>query len=1487
MLAYSAPCLPCRFPEATCATEDGGEMNPCIRRAKFISDTKYECVVPSRRSIVSGQPSASYQKMQFSPYAPQQLKDENPMLYEEQFRNGQSAADLVFHLKFTQVRLESFSAPVNAPELATDRRSLLIDATGQKVNAIGAPPACLNFQQMHRQGALTLALRNAGATVATKMIPLQIDNVLDALGGCAQLEGFCVGQVSDHVAGNDINSRLCAPTQANEYKGNPIEELQSNGKVEEIGCCEAKGMDPETCCPDINDPRWQQDPTAGLKFNHQGLLSEAGLGSLYDPEWNTVTYKGKCNFPNVKKYPERVADTTEELCPVTINWRLPTIRLCRGGLNANEHCTNDAFCGTGLCVYMPMNSVLQISTNDGQEYSGPSSSAILFYNQPNLLSIFPSRVVKDCGESAPGRRDCGWGQWWQAAMLPADSTKCGLETFCARRQQVELKIASGLVTNPCSACNEIFITDESFNNVKCKFQVGDASVLAAAKYTGMPGYSLVTCPSPVLNEPSRVLVSVALDGQTFVGEIRPSGGGPARITSMVFIRRPEVTAVVPTNGIFDANTEINITGKYFCNDTAAMPCRLPPGQVVYDHWCIFDFMAVNPVRTDGWEVARRYSPAVIINENRITCRAPVIKPDAVPARPRALVGVLLHGIWDSANAILRNPSDTIRSEAFYIYHGRPTALRLMPGAGAFAGGTRITIDGQGIFDTYRGCKNQGVEDDGDLPIGWPATPTCSLIPSGKQFVPKAYCRFGDSVVEALISVPQAATDPFNRNSLVCVSPAKPDPSGSDRGYTISDISFSINGKPDEFSNAVPYIFAAQKVRELIPTTGSAGGNKMLTVRGSGFVNSPQLTCFFTPDTFSAWDATISKTDDRDPPTISREAGTEPIAGMRLATKATFLDSDNVVCRIPSAWEYPLKCTCKCSAHPVCPGALSYLHLQQTRTNLTMYEFPSSAPWTAAARTVPIFETLDTSSLVEDAKCTPDESYNLAFPTDRAAAPGACSTSIGSSCQVRVQVGMNVQQLSHEDVPVAYVYDIRMPEVHSVHPTAGPISGDTLVTIKGDRFPPHDGDGCFVTPRCVFGPNLMVEAARVSSTELTCRSPRACAWNIYSGGVGVAKPGEERHLAKGPPAPGTPCKFPFVWPPDSGKRQTSCVQIVRDEEQFPDQDDDLDFMAAVSFFGDSDTVPTQPFCAATSNFALDKQWGLCSCNMTAAGPIPFALTFNLVFFITPDDARSRQFVYYNDMDLRGATEEGLYPVSGTSDSPTTLTLKGGNFSNVGQTIYCFFADNFGVNVTTLATPVSDSMLECLTPPKSDEMDFSIFVSITGNMQQFSDSLAFMYFLSPIITKIHPTPDTIGLLKTGQIDASLDSRYNMAAGPTAGGTRVTINGLRILDKARCPVKEATGLIETELGLQSCSKADCPTQMQCQFPFYYQKQGAAKEERYDACTEDDVKIKLGTRVAPGTTWCMVNYRKPGNVVRIHSRLRVRARAFYAQGPWDPCGI
>ena len=311
----------CRFPGASCAAEDGSSIFPCIRGARYVSPTAYTCVVPSKRSEVNGQVEPSNQAMEFSIFAAEPLKVQciqsgSDCLYENLFIK--SAEDFLFHAKFSKLVLDAFSAPVNAPEMGTDMRTLAIDATDQKFLRPGSEPTCLNFEKIHNERAIKLALRNDGAVVSTNMIEVQVDRVLNTIGrggGCPVLEGYCVGLIL-------LKNRGSKPV-LNDGAGYPeiLQCYPSQGnKNGDIDCCTAKGMDADivdgedrgSCCPDLSNDMWQYGANDELFFNDPDLLEQAFMQgrieqNLYDPELDTIQYRAlQCKYPNWKKYPERV-----------------------------------------------------------------------------------------------------------------------------------------------------------------------------------------------------------------------------------------------------------------------------------------------------------------------------------------------------------------------------------------------------------------------------------------------------------------------------------------------------------------------------------------------------------------------------------------------------------------------------------------------------------------------------------------------------------------------------------------------------------------------------------------------------------------------------------------------------------------------------------------------------------------------------------------------------------------------------------------------------------------------------------------------------------------------------------------------------------------------------------------------------------------------------------------------------------------------------
>jgi hypothetical protein len=73
-----------------------------------------------------------------------------------------------------------------------------------------------------------------------------------------------------------------------------------------------------------------------------------------------------------------------------------------------------------------------------------------------------------------------------------------------------------------------------------------------------------------------------------------------------------------------------------------------------------------------------------------------------------------------------------------------------------------------------------------------------------------------------------------------------------------------------------------------------------------------------------------------------------------------------------------------------------------RTNLSRYEFPPSAPWSAAAISEAKYMQGDVSRTVET--CSKDMSFNYNYPTDRITTTQSLAA-VGWGCQVQVQASI--------------------------------------------------------------------------------------------------------------------------------------------------------------------------------------------------------------------------------------------------------------------------------------------------------------------------------------------------------------------------------------------------------------------------------------------------------------------------------------------------
>ena len=742
-----------------------------------------------------------------------------------------SDRDFTFHLPFDEATLSAHASPVN---IAGTMHKLVIDSTKQMVRLQpGGPLQCLSFEKIHRDGSLKLALRNVGSSISNTFTPVNITKVEDTIDGCQQLGGFC-------------RTDSCQPVV---HARNPP-------------CCSAANTDPLTCCPRSS--------------------SNASV---------------TCWTPNIINIDPSIAvGALTQICTAVIFWSPPAIFLCKTGLKDGEPCNGDPNeCPGGVCVQTPMLADLRISTNSGQQFASPVGAQIIFYSPSTVQSVFPLRVMKDCGST-----DCWMDLESSAGARAADQTTCGRTSACEARETVTVSVYCPMdLAQMCTYCRVISQGEAQFGFKKasCRFTSKlntSLKVVVPGTYTYNLDYPTVSCIAPVFTFPCPVDVEVALDGFTFVGAQTVESNGV-----ILFIARPSVNSVLPTNGVFGAETSFTVHGDQFCNETAGTPCGV---NSTFD-WCIYDFKSLTTT-SENWDVQRRYTTAFVKNPNQLICKAPIFTPDTVPARPEALVGFMPNLRFNSDN-VPTNIQSQFLSSAFVIFHSRPIIFQIMPSTGPSYVPSTVSIQTSGIFSAFPGCvevlANSGETVQTDLNIGNDPSTACSLAIMPP---PLLYCLFDQTLVPATISLKIPSSTSINQvETMTCNSP-----NGSSFSQTTVAVKVGLNPFSAEFSNFIDFLYVDVSVWGAFPNFGVDVNEDFINIIGSNFQNVTQLTCFFIPVVPNVYGGSI--------------------ASRILERKAIYIDSNDVKCTLPMASEYPLMCSCRCLNTPCTDDVIS--------TNLASY-----------------------------------------------------------------------------------------------------------------------------------------------------------------------------------------------------------------------------------------------------------------------------------------------------------------------------------------------------------------------------------------------------------------------------------------------------------------------------------------------------------------------------------------------------------------------
>ena len=602
------------------------------------------------------------------------------------------------------------------------------------------------------------------------------------------------------------------------------------------------------------------------------------------------------------------------------------------------------------------------------------------------------------------------------------------------------------------------------HRVSCTF--GDRTVSGVLQMDGA-----VHCLSPAVEVPEHV---VSIDVP--VGLVVSAGASGARSSgaSFRFVRAPEIDGLEPRFGDAGSSTEITLRGLFHAPNEStstvwkcrvgeaeraavflssrAIQCLAPPSSTA-DPQGTFGALVPVAVSADGgstWSAdppKYRYTRSASVhgfspsrgrasggtlvyvagenfeNVDSLRCRfgdAVVIAEFLSPSKLRCSSPPSAVGAGDVSLAISMNGVAYVAAAEPFRYHGPPGVVAISPTVSSYVGGIMAKLS----------CRN---------------------VPSGSQ--PR--CRFGTTVVSGY-----AVAD----DEVLCRVPS------FQRQRRLEDpilVSVSANGGAEwsEVAHSVPFTYAAEpQVSTVEPKAMWAGGNRLLHVHGSGFVDEPQLSCVF----------------------VYEQSGRE------IFTPAAFISSEYVTCvapprntRVPSAATVEVsvngreRSTSGRTLQYVPVPTVSSLHpaaihvVAATRVTLTGEDFAEHVPMAclygelgAAAATV-----VSSRELV----CDPPSPQRSGGPPSSPLPLSIASLSPGEAAS-----GL------HGDMEIATGLSLRalpLPSVHRVEPLPGQAERGGRVRVLGSGFADLPGLACRFGDRTVPG-------VLGGANEVHCAAPRS-------------------------------------------------------------------------------------------------------------------------------------------------------------------------------------------------------------------------------------------------------------------------------------------------------------------------------------------------------------------------------------------------------------
>ncbi|KAL7513815.1 hypothetical protein ACHAXN_011176 [Cyclotella atomus] len=290
----------------------------------------------------------------------------------------------------------------------------------------------------------------------------------------------------------------------------------------------------------------------------------------------------------------------------------------------------------------------------------------------------------------------------------------------------------------------------------------------------------------------------------------------------------------------------------------------------------------------------------------------------------------------------------------------------------------------------------------------------------------SHCKFGNVVVSASTTV---------NDQLVCVSPPAAEPGQVSLGLSLNGRDFETISQFFEYHSPV-------KLSSVLPNNGPESGGTLVRLRGANFVNGDRIVCYF---------------------------------GEHNQVNGTWLSESEVDCVAP-----PLKPAISYVIGISMNGIDKYLSSLYYRSD---YELD-------LAMVIPALGHHGTKLAILGKSFIPADQMMCSFG-DLGVMPAVYISPTEINCRIPevdraemisadVRVSLNGVDFSVSSAPF---HISPLPEIHSIYPNKGLVSGGAQVSVRGAHFISSN----LTSPTCNFG-DQSVPASVSSSTKLVCVSP---------------------------------------------------------------------------------------------------------------------------------------------------------------------------------------------------------------------------------------------------------------------------------------------------------------------------------------------------------------------------------------------------------------